>query len=179
MIFWIVSRTGTIPKYRDKKTPINLLKLREITRAESIDVNKKKSWEKVTKLHYNFAYKTPKQKILHLYYRFHKEYAEIKNKTHILLTEGRSCKKPCNKNLELPLKCENCQHENKEMKKTKNIDNLTIQIRKWQKHLSTTPINRIPKKNWKYLKYRHQKDIHRKQQNQASAIVKMEIQWLN
>ena len=102
----------------------------EITRAESIDANKKKSWEKVTKLHYNLAYKTPKQKILHLCYRFHKEYAEIKNKTNILLTEGRSCKKPCNKNLELPLECENCQHENKEMKKTKNIDNLTIQIRK-------------------------------------------------
>ena len=94
----------------------------EIIRAESVDVNKLKHWEKVTKLYYNLAYKPPKQKILHLYYRFHKEYAEIKIKTHIALTEGRSYKKPCNKNLELPLKHENCQHENKEMKKTKNID---------------------------------------------------------
>ena len=101
-----------MPKYRDKKSLINLLKLREISRAESIDVNKWKGWEKVTKLYCNLAYKPPKQKILHLYYRFHKEYAEIKIKTYIALTEGRSCKKPYNKNLELPLKYENCQHEN-------------------------------------------------------------------
>ena len=44
-----------MPKYRDKKTPINLLKLREIIRAESIDVNKMKGWKKVTKLYYNLA----------------------------------------------------------------------------------------------------------------------------
>ena len=101
-----------MPKYRDKKSLINLLKLREISRAESIDVSKWKGWGKVTKLYYSLAYKPPKQKILHLYYRFHKEYAETKIKTHIALTEGRSYKKPCNKNLELPLKHENCQHEN-------------------------------------------------------------------
>ena len=85
-----------MPKYRDKKTRINLLKLREIIRAESIDVNKLKGWKKVTKLYYNLPCKPPKQKILHFYYRFHKEYAEIKNKTHISLTEGRSYKKPFN-----------------------------------------------------------------------------------
>ena len=55
-----------MPKYRDKKSPINLLKLREIIRAESIDVNKLKGWEKVTKLYYNLAYKPPKQKILYI-----------------------------------------------------------------------------------------------------------------
>ena len=49
-----------MPKYRDKKTPINLLKLREIIRAESIDVNKIKGWKKVTKLYYNLARKPPK-----------------------------------------------------------------------------------------------------------------------
>ena len=101
-----------MPKYWDKKSLINLLKLREISRAESIDVSKWKGWGKVTKLYYSLAYKQPKQKILHLYYRFHKEYAEIKIKTHIALTEGRSYKKSCNKNLELPLKHENCQHKN-------------------------------------------------------------------
>ena len=42
-----------MPKYRDKKTPINLSTLREIIRAESIDVNKLKGWEKVTKLYYH------------------------------------------------------------------------------------------------------------------------------
>ena len=57
--------------------------------------------------------------MLHLYYRFHEEYAEIKNKTHIALTEGRCYKKPCKKNFKLPLKHENFQHENKEMEKTK------------------------------------------------------------
>ena len=96
--------------------------MREIIRAESVDVSKLNGWEKVTKLYYNLAYKLPKQEILHLYYHFHEEHDEIKNKTHIALTEGRSYKKPCNKNLELPLKHENCQHENKEMKKTKNTD---------------------------------------------------------
>ena len=97
--------------------------MREIIRTEFIDINILKGWEKVTKLYYNLAYKPPKQKILHLYYRFHKEYAEVKNKTHIALIEGRSYKKPCNKNLELALKPEgNYQHENKEMKTTKNID---------------------------------------------------------
>ena len=75
----------------------------------------------MTKLYYNLAYKPPKQKILHLYYDFNKEYTENKNKTHIALIERRSDKKLSNKNL--PVKPEgNYQHENKEMKKTKNID---------------------------------------------------------
>ena len=43
-----------MPKYRDKKSPINLLKLREIIRTESIDINKLKGWE-VVKLYYNLA----------------------------------------------------------------------------------------------------------------------------
>ena len=55
-----------MPKYRDKKTQINLSTLREIIRAESIDVNKLKGWEKVKKLYYNLAYKPPKQKILYI-----------------------------------------------------------------------------------------------------------------
>ena len=49
-----------MPKYRDKETPINLLKLREIIRAESIDVKKMKGWKKVTKLYYKLARKPPK-----------------------------------------------------------------------------------------------------------------------
>ena len=69
-----------MPKYRDKKSPLNLSKWREIIRTQSIDINKLKGWENVTKLYYNLACKPPKQKILYLYYRFTKNILKLKLK---------------------------------------------------------------------------------------------------
>ena len=59
-------------------------------------------------------------------------------------------------------------------KKQKNIDhsNNTYKEMKKKQKLPTTTINRIPKKNRKYLKHHHRKDIHSKQLNQASVILK-------